>query len=187
MERWLPVVGQEGKYEISDHGHARSVDRTVTQRDRWGNLTTRRLKGRLLKPARTKMANGDPGYSFIKLPGNVTLLLHLAVLEAFVGPRPGYWADGCHKDDDRDNNRLENLEWATHAKNQQAAVKNGRNQNSNKTHCKNGHEFTPENTIHRTSSNGRPGRDCRRCQADSTRRHREKSSARQPADVGCQP
>jgi hypothetical protein len=118
------------------------------------------------------MVNGDPGYWFIKLPGNVTLLIHVAVLEAFVGPRPDEQADGCHKDDDRDNNHLANLEWATHAENQQTAVKNGRNQNTNKTRCKNGHEFTPENTINRISSNGRPRRDCRACQVESTARFR---------------
>ena len=28
-ERWLPVPGYEGRYEISDRGNARSLDRVV--------------------------------------------------------------------------------------------------------------------------------------------------------------
>lgn len=36
-------------------------------------------------------------------------------------------------------------------------------QNARKTHCKRGHEFTPENTVWETNSNGRPARRCRAC------------------------
>jgi hypothetical protein len=43
-----------------------------------------------------------------------------------------------------------------------------------KTHCKNGHEFTPENTyITRIGS-----RDCRACQRNSKKRHHSKMLAR---------
>jgi hypothetical protein len=171
-ERWLPVVGWEEIAEVSDHGRIRSRDRTVTQLDRWGNHTTRRLKGRVLKTGRTKKCNGDPGYLFVKMPGNTTLLVHRAVLEAFVGPCPPRMRDGAHRDDEPTNNRLENLLWDTRPNNQVTAVENGRNHNANKTHCKNGHEFTPENTIHRVSPNGRQRRDCRACHVVWTEQHR---------------
>lgn len=173
-ERWLPVVGYEGQYDVSDHGRIRSVDRTVTQLDRWGNQTTRRLKGRVLRTGRTKKRNGSPGYLFVKMPGNVTLLVHRAVLEAFRGPCPPRMKDGAHKDDDPTNNRLDNLEWDSRLGNQRTAVKNGRNYNANKTRCDNGHDFTPENTILGLSANGQPRRDCRACQAKAQRRYREK-------------
>lgn len=43
-----------------------------------------------------------------------------------------------------------------------------------KTHCKNGHEFTPENTM--THTNGY-GRRCRTCAEEVNRRYRERHSA----------
>jgi hypothetical protein len=175
-ERWLPVVGYEGQYEVSDHGCIRSVDRTVTQLDRWGNQTTRRLKGRVLKPGRTQKVNGSPGYLFVKMPGNTTLLVHRAVLEAFRGLCPARMRDGCHKDDDPTNNYLDNLTWDTRPGNQVMAVENRRNHNANKTRCKNGHAFTPANTIVRRSRNGRLGRDCRTCQVDRMQRYRAKKA-----------
>lgn len=44
-ERWLPVAGFEGYYEVSDHGRVRSVDRVVTFKD---GVTKRATRGRLL-------------------------------------------------------------------------------------------------------------------------------------------
>lgn len=41
--------------------------------------------------------------------------------------------------------------------------------NKQKTECKNGHPFTPENTITGLSSNGKPKRNCRTCRRDYMR------------------
>lgn len=41
--------------------------------------------------------------------------------------------------------------------------------NAVKTHCKNEHEFTPENTIKQRS-----GRQCRACTYESSRRYRKR-------------
>ena len=65
------------------------------------------------------------------------------------------------------------LEPVTHAEN--VARGNAGNHNAAKTHCKQGHEFTPENTYINPS---RGGRECRACNkataAERTRRYREK-------------
>lgn len=45
--------------------------------------------------------------------------------------------------------------------------------NAVKTHCINGHEFTPENTNLRTRKNG-PMRICRICQAESSRKYKRR-------------
>lgn len=44
--------------------------------------------------------------------------------------------------------------------------------NANKTHCKNGHPFDDENTIHYINKkNGRPARGCKICHKFSNRKH----------------
>lgn len=169
------IPGYEGRYWASADGQVGSHDRVVEQLDRWGHMTKRRLKGRVLKPGQMKKLNGDPGYLFVVLgAGGSPQLVHRLILLTFRGPCPARMRDGCHEDDDPTNNHLSNLRWDTHDKNQQEAVRNGRNHNANKTQCKNGHDFTPENTINRISANGQPRRDCRQCQADARERFYER-------------
>jgi hypothetical protein len=45
-EKWLPVVGFEGWYQVSSRGRVRSVDRVITLR----NGRFYRAKGRVLSP-----------------------------------------------------------------------------------------------------------------------------------------
>jgi hypothetical protein len=46
--------------------------------------------------------------------------------------------------------------------------------NARKTHCKHGHEFTPENTYWRKD---RPGRRCVRCNREQTARYKQRKLA----------
>lgn len=139
-EEWKPVVGFEGRYEVSDQGRIR-------------NAKTGRIR---------KLMRHPRGYLFLNLqhpttPRNYAKVHHI-VLEAFVGPRPE-GMECCHANDIPDDNRLENLRWGTKSSNMQDQVRNGRNHRANKTHCPQGHEYTPENT--RVLANG--GRRCRTC------------------------
>lgn len=94
----------------------------------------------------------------------------LVVLEAFVGAQPD-GLHGLHRDDNKRNNQVGNLYWGTPSQNNYDASRNGRNWQTHKTHCKNKHAFTPENTIIR-SDNG--CRQCRACNRDAQRRRRSK-------------
>jgi hypothetical protein len=53
-----------------------------------------------------------------------TKLVHRLVLEAFVGPCPP-GLEGCHRNDDSSDNRLENLYWGTHRQNMADRERNG--------------------------------------------------------------
>lgn len=160
-ERWKPIVGFEGRYDVSDHGRVRS-------HIRWNRKPTPRIMNL------TPHVTGVP-YLKVRLTdgvgGHPTLLVHRLVMDAFVGPCP----DGLevrHLDGDPSNNRLSNLQYGTRPENQLDAVRHGTHVNASKTHCSQGHKFTPENTI----SNGRvKARRCRMCHRERERdRYRRK-------------
>lgn len=171
MEQWLPVVGYEGIYEVSDHGRVRSVERTVRRKDG----RTRVWKGRVLKPS---VGRREPRISYPRVSLQFErrvrgVRVHVLVLEAFVGPRPKGWV-ACHNDGDINNNRLSNLRWDTYSSNNHDMVTHGTQWQSRKTQCKQGHEFTLENTIVRAEG----GRKCRACQSmASAKWYRQKRSA----------
>jgi hypothetical protein len=105
MERWLPVVGYEGLYEVSDQGRVRSVARTVE--GRWGS--TRRAGAPLA------LFQDRDGYVRVNLSRDGASRqrgAHQLVLEAFVGPCP-QGMECLHGDGTRGNNVLANLAWGT--------------------------------------------------------------------------
>ena len=172
-ETWLPVPGYPG-YEVSDHGRVRSVDRQV--QSRWG--TPKTLRGKILSQSLVGSDGGRYWSSALFREGKRrTATVHTLVLEAFVGPRPvGMW--GLHRDDNRDNNNLRNLYWGTPSQNVRDKIRNGNHHESNKTHCPQGHEYTPENTGRRpgTRANERACITCRRAR-DRERYHSRKRAA----------
>lgn len=118
IEKWLPVVGHEGSYEVSNLGRVRSLDRVISiKQPPW----TRRKKGVLLKPGKKKS-------------GHVSVVLgrefgskdvHVLVAEAFLGPKP----DGMeclHWDDNPENNTDTNLRWGTRRQNLHDAIRTGK-------------------------------------------------------------
>ena len=113
-EEWRPVVGWEGVYEVSDRGRVRSLDR-ISSFMRLGRRRRCPHRGVLLKPSTSS------GYCQVTLLESspkrlVYRKVHQLVLEAFVGPRPA-GQEGCHEDNIKTNNHLENLRWDTKAGN----------------------------------------------------------------------
>lgn len=163
-EKWLPVVGQEGRYEVSDHGRVRSLDRMVPH----GRLSgLRRHKGRILKQGRK-----PAGYPTVSIPIDgarhvKVMYVHRLVLEAFVGPSP----DGIvarHLDDNKENNHLGNLRWGTESENAHDKVRNGYDHYAKRDACKWGHEFTPENIRRNPRYPGT--RYCKKCALENGRK-----------------
>ena len=164
-EKWLPVVSYPD-YEVSDHGRVRSVDRTKCYPvNGW-----RTFKSRVLKQHQTRA-----GHMQVRISnddGVKTFLAHRLVLEAFVGPCPE-GMEACHWDDNPANNLLSNLRWDTRSNNHYDRVRNGIHPQANKTHCKWGHEYTPENTQIVTAGHRR----CRTCERASQARIKARKRA----------
>lgn len=100
-ETWKPIDGTDGLYEVSNTGKVRSLNygnSGITQELR---LTTERVTGYV------KVR--------IKYIGNVQrmCLVHRLVANAFI-PNPDGLPCINHKDEDKTNNNVSNLEWCTH-------------------------------------------------------------------------
>lgn len=97
---WRPIPGHPG-YEASDDGLVRSLDRI--------DASGKQRKGRVLKQ---RLANGYPVVNI----GGRTVKVHRLVLLAFEGPCPK-GMEACHYNGNRQDNRIDNLRWATHRHN----------------------------------------------------------------------
>lgn len=109
MELWHPVPDYVGLYEVSNYGQIRSLGRDVSNNR--GGL--RYMPDLVLTPQVNTKRGGYHSVTLNKDGGKKTAYLHLAVLLAFVGPRPSPEMEGCHGDGDTANNRLDNLRWDT--------------------------------------------------------------------------
>lgn len=99
-EVWKDVVGFEGFYKVSNKGNVYSVGR----KDALG----RKQGGLKLKPSYDK-----DGYSQVSLYKNGIVkrkLTHRLVAEAFIPDANGF-SQVNHRDEVKDNNNVENLEW----------------------------------------------------------------------------
>jgi len=133
-ERWLPVVGYEGLYEVSDQGRVQSLDRVSKER---------RLKGRILKGGLS--SNKRLTINLCRDGVQRSRMIYQIMMEAFVGPYP----EGMeirHLDGDPANCALENLRYGTRSENRRDSVVHGTHYQSKKTHCPYNHEYTEENT-----------------------------------------
>lgn len=163
---WKTIPGFEGKYEASDTGLIRSLDRNIPSVSRTGKPYLSPRRGRILKPGRL---NG--GHLHVVLDGRVDRTVHSLILETFVGPcPPGMMAR--HRDDDPANNNLENLSWGTRSENSFDAVANGRHWQARKTHCKHGHPLSGDNLAIKTTGH----RQCKQCQRRRRREHVERKA-----------
>jgi NUMOD4 motif len=118
-ERWLPVAGYEGLYEVSDLGRVRSLTRTVQTR-----AGARVYKGRMLK---TYINAGTRGYPFVRLSrvgAQENCQVHALVLHAFAGPRPP-GQETRHGPGGKTDASLVNLSYGTRSENLADRVRDG--------------------------------------------------------------
>jgi hypothetical protein len=166
--KWLPVVGWEGLYEVSDHGSVRSLDRLITHRGRAGSLVQRPHRGRVLE-----LVHHPAGYLATTIGGQ-SRLVHRLVARAFLGPPVEKGMEVCHWDGNPTNNSLSNLRWDTRSGNKLDEVRHGTHASAKKSHCPWGHWYEGGSVAIEVQSDGGFARRCVSCRYG---RHR---SARNP-------
>lgn len=121
-EKWKPIKNYEGLYEISNFGNVKILSREYTKY----NYLTKRYN--VIK-VKEKITQGtiSKGYRRICLSKNKiekNKYIHQLVAEAFI-PNPNNNKYINHIDGNKQNNRVENLEWCTLHENNRHAYKNG--------------------------------------------------------------
>lgn len=127
-EVWKDVQGYEDKYQVSNLGRVRSK-RRIVDRGKYGLLTV---------PARymTLRQKGN-GYLIVGLYSHnksKNAYVHRLVAKAFI-PNPQQLPTVNHKNGDKTNNTVSNLEWASYSANNYHAYKHGlTHSNKNNSH-----------------------------------------------------
>ncbi len=120
-EKWRPVVGYEGLYEVSNLGRVKSLDRDIEVQHKGEPVKLRHFKGKILKQGRRQ-----DGYADVSLSrqGVTTLhCVHRLIAQAWI-PNPDNLDCVNHKDLDKTNNSLDNLEWVSTSDNMRHASAN---------------------------------------------------------------
>ena len=120
-ELWLPVVGYEGFYEVSNMGRVRSLSRMANHR-RAG--FKRVVYGKVLSLTVGKRG----GYLCVKLKDvgkPMCCKIHRLVALAWI-KNPNNKPEVNHIDFDKTNNTVENLEWVTMMENKKHFYDSGR-------------------------------------------------------------
>lgn len=130
-EIFVPIVGYEGLYEISNTGKVKSCKKNLL----------------------LKQHDDGRGYLFVNLSKNgkaVSTKIHRLVATHFL-ENPNGLRDVNHKDEDKHNNMSSNLEWASHQDN----INHGtRNLRANDTKSKEVYQLTKEDVLAAKFKNG---------------------------------
>lgn len=124
-EIWKDIKGYEGLYQISNFGRVRSLERKV--------------KGRKYRRKFLSIQKNKNGYQKVGLynsPNHKSISIHRLVALNFI-PNPHNKKCVNHKDGNKENNKVNNLEWVTHSENMKHAFTKGLNFVTKENHSNN--------------------------------------------------
>lgn len=115
IEEWKELIDYEGLYEVSNLGRIRALKRTVRCVSRAGKEFVKTAPAKLITPKR----GGNTDYLRVNLckAGEVKdYSLHRLIAQTFV-PNSENKKEVNHKDGNKQNNNIRNLEWVTRSEN----------------------------------------------------------------------
>ena len=139
-EVWKNVVGYEGLYQVSNLGNVRSVDRNI-----FNGKTLAKKRGKTMKSYVVRN-----GYVSTRLSKNGEVkncLVHRLVAMAFI-PNPNNLPQVNHKDENKQNNHVDNLEWCDRLYNNNYGTAKARHSASKKENPPNAILYEYENEVH---------------------------------------
>lgn len=119
MEIWKNITGYEGIYQVSNYGRIKSL-----KRKKWNGKSFQIIGEKILKPSINNV-----GYYVVNLAKNgkqKLVLVHRIVASEFLKNDNNLPVIN-HKDGNKLNNHVDNLEWTTYQNNNIHAMKTGLN------------------------------------------------------------
>lgn len=104
VEIWKDIKGYEGYYQVSNQGNVKTIKDSINKLRAFGSLPSGYKQVTLCKDGKCK-----------------SFLVHRLVAEAFI-PNPDNLPIINHKDEDKTNNIVSNLEWCTYQYNTQYSL-----------------------------------------------------------------
>ncbi len=114
-EIWKDINGYEGLYQVSNLGQVKSLERY--------DKSNHKRKEKLLTP--TKTNNNYLVVCLTMKNKHINYYIHRLVAEAFI-PNPNNLPCVNHKDENKENNCVDNLEWCTAEYNNNYGTRNER-------------------------------------------------------------
>ena len=146
MEIWKPLKNYEGLYEVSSYGRIRSLDRYID-----ASNGRKQLKHGQLKKVQINKQTGYAQFDVSRNNKHERLNAHKVVAEHFID-NPNNYTTVNHKDGNKLNNHIDNLEWCSYSDNLNHAYSELKRPINRPIHHQRTVYYIFNNSIHKTNS-----------------------------------